>query len=89
MTSAPAGWSTHATAGILIIATLMAFTFWFWFGIGVISAVNPPEATSESVFGDPVDGDYFSTARLLLAAGVSLVMTAITWAVAKEIAEAE
>jgi hypothetical protein len=59
------------------------------FGIGVISAVNLPDVTTETVFGDQVDGDYFSTGRVVLASGLSLVMTAITCAIAKEVAEAE
>jgi len=79
------GSSRTATAGIIIIATLMAFTFWFWFGIGLAGAVNPPE-TVPLDFGVEVRGDYLSTCRVWFALIVSVVSTVITWAVALEVA---
>ena len=80
--------STIATAGIVIIATLMAFTFWFWFGIGIAATFNPPERTF-SVFDDPIEGSYLDTGRVWFGVGASFVMTALTWWVGMTIADAE
>ena len=89
MPSTRSAWSTTATAGILIIATLMASSFWFWLGIGLAAGSNSPETTVDTVFGTVVTESYVSTGRVWFAIAFSLVMTVVTWAIAKAIAEGE
>lgn len=72
----------HAVStGVVIIATILAFSFWTSVAFGVSLAASPPD---QEYLGSGIytDSEYFTSGRAwfcLIAAGV---MTAITWAVA-------
>lgn len=78
--------STIATAGIIIIATLLAFSFWFGFAIGAFAAMSPPEPERIG-FDLYVLGDYLTGARVVWAALLAGMATVVTWAVALAIAD--
>lgn len=79
-TSAPA----LTAAGVIILATISAFSFWFGVSIGVVGVFNEPDGTfREGVTTE----DYFTRSRMILSMLLAAVLTAITWAVALSIAE--
>ncbi len=76
--------SVLTAAGVIILATISAFSFWFGFSIGLLGVFNEPDGSfREGV----VTEDYFTRGRMLLSIVMAFVLTAITWAVALAIAE--
>lgn len=80
-----------ATAGIIIIATLLAFSFWFGIAIGVFAGISPPEPErlDVGVFADPiyVEGNYFSGTRVFWSMLLAALATLFTWMAAMAIAD--
>lgn len=73
--------SRKSASGLMIVSTIAALGFWFWSAILAIGIVWEP---SSSPFGD--DG-YLSTARVITAVFVAIVLTWITWIIAEKMAE--
>lgn len=69
---------TTIAAGVVILATLAAMSFWFWFAIGIIGAIKEPD------FG----GSYLSAARIWIAFAVAVVGTVATWMIARSAVDA-
>ena len=65
--------------GVVVIATLLALSFWFSVAFGVSLATNPPEP---EVIGIVVEVDYFTQGRIWFSLIASVMLTGITWAVA-------
>jgi hypothetical protein len=65
-------------AGIVIIATLLAFSFWFSVCLGAIGLFVQPDNASVYV-GDPVATNYFTGLRLFWALFGSVILTVLTW----------
>jgi hypothetical protein len=80
------GGSTKATAGILIIATLMSASFWFGFALVLSLLVIPLETQTMSGFTVQT-GDVWTFGRTLFCLIVAGILTAVTWFVAMVIAE--
>ena len=65
--------------GVVVIATLLALSFWFSVAFGVSLATNPPEP---EVIGIVVEVDYFTQGRIWFSLIASVMLTGITWALA-------
>jgi hypothetical protein len=64
-------------AGVIILATISAFSFWFGASIGLIGLINEPYGTFRE---GPVIEDYFSGGRVFLGVLGAAVLTGLTWA---------
>ncbi len=77
--------NAKATAGIIIVATLMAASFWFYLTLILTLVVNPP---TTSISGIEVQtGDAFSFGRVVLCLAASGILTRLTWTMAMSLAE--
>jgi len=65
--------------GVVVIATLLALSFWFSVAFGVSLATNPPEP---EVIGIVVEVDYFTQGRIWFSLISAVVLAGNTWAVA-------
>jgi hypothetical protein len=78
--------SSKATAGIIIVATLMAASFWYGFALELRLTVSRPK--TEFVSGFEVQaGEVWTGGRSLFCMSVAAVLTWITWLVAMAVAE--
>ena len=78
--------STKATAGILIIATLMSASFWFGFALVLSFIVIPLETQTMSGFTVQT-GNVWTFGRTLFCLIVAGILTALTWFVSMVVAE--
>lgn len=78
--------SSKATAGIIIIATFVAWGFWFGFGLGLSLMVAPIESRYVSGF-EVQTGEVWTFGRSLFCLVFSVALTWATWWVAMVIAE--
>lgn len=72
-------------AGIGIIASLMAYSFWFSVVLVASVMANPPDTVVIGGFG--VEGDVWTFGRVAFCTIAALLLTAATWFVAMTVTE--
>jgi len=67
--------------GVVIIATLLALSFWFSVAFGVSLATSPPK-TEYHGSGMVSESDVYTSGRMWFSLIAAAVLTGITWALA-------